>query len=41
MNIAGPTGRLLRNFCKAVGLPELPSDPRFDSPGNRTATAPR
>jgi formyl-CoA transferase len=35
VNIAGPTGRLLRNFCKAVGLPELPSDPRFDSPGNR------
>ncbi len=35
VNIAGPTGRLLRNFCKAVGLPELPADPRFDSPGNR------
>ena len=27
VNIAGPTGRLLRNFCKAVGLPELPDRP--------------
>jgi crotonobetainyl-CoA:carnitine CoA-transferase CaiB-like acyl-CoA transferase len=35
VNVAGPSGRLLRNFCKAVGLPELPSDPRFDSAGNR------
>ncbi|MFI5317846.1 MAG: CaiB/BaiF CoA transferase family protein [Myxococcota bacterium] len=35
VNVAGPSGRLLRNFCKAIGLPELPSDPRFDSPANR------
>jgi crotonobetainyl-CoA:carnitine CoA-transferase CaiB-like acyl-CoA transferase len=35
VNIAGPSGRLLRNFCKAIGLPELPSDPRFDSPAQR------
>jgi crotonobetainyl-CoA:carnitine CoA-transferase CaiB-like acyl-CoA transferase len=35
VNIAGPSGRLLRNFCKVVGLPDLPSDPRFDSAGKR------
>ena len=35
VNIAGPSGRLLRNFCKVIGLPELPADPRFDSPGKR------
>ena len=37
VNIAGPTGRLLRNFCKVIGLPELPSDPRFESAGKRYA----
>jgi crotonobetainyl-CoA:carnitine CoA-transferase CaiB-like acyl-CoA transferase len=37
VNVAGPSGRLLRNFCKVIGLPELPSDPRFDSPGKRFA----
>ena len=37
VNIAGPGGRLLRNFCEAIGLPELPADPRFDSPGRRFA----
>jgi crotonobetainyl-CoA:carnitine CoA-transferase CaiB-like acyl-CoA transferase len=37
VNIAGPGGRLLRNFCKAIGLPELPADPRFDSPAKRFA----
>jgi crotonobetainyl-CoA:carnitine CoA-transferase CaiB-like acyl-CoA transferase len=35
VNIAGPQGRLLRNFCKVIGLPDLPSDPRFDSTGKR------
>ena len=35
VNIAGPSGRLLRNFCKVIGLPELPSDPRFESPAQR------
>jgi len=35
VNVAGPSGRLLRNFCKAIGLPELPADPRFDSPAKR------
>jgi crotonobetainyl-CoA:carnitine CoA-transferase CaiB-like acyl-CoA transferase len=37
VNIAGPAGRLLRNFCKVIGLPELPDDPRFDSAGKRNA----
>ncbi len=37
VNIAGPSGRLLRNFCKVIGLPDLPSDPRFDSPAKRFA----
>jgi crotonobetainyl-CoA:carnitine CoA-transferase CaiB-like acyl-CoA transferase len=35
VNVAGPSGRLLRNFCKVIGLPDLPSDPRFESPGKR------
>ena len=37
VNIAGPQGRLLRNFCKVIGLPDLPSDPRFESTGKRYA----
>jgi crotonobetainyl-CoA:carnitine CoA-transferase CaiB-like acyl-CoA transferase len=37
VNVAGPHGRLLDRFCEVVGLPELPSDPRFDSPGKRSA----
>jgi len=35
VNVAGPSGRLLRNFCKAIGLPDLPADARFDSPAKR------
>ncbi|HTO53635.1 MAG TPA: CoA transferase [Myxococcota bacterium] len=35
VNVAGPSGRLLRNFCRAIGLPELPTDPRFDSQAKR------
>jgi crotonobetainyl-CoA:carnitine CoA-transferase CaiB-like acyl-CoA transferase len=35
VNVAGPSGRLLRNFCEVIGLPDLPSDPRFDSPAKR------
>ncbi|HTO69850.1 MAG TPA: CoA transferase [Myxococcota bacterium] len=35
VNVAGPSGRLLRNFCKAIGLPDLPADPRFDSAARR------
>jgi formyl-CoA transferase len=37
VNIAGPSGRLLRNFCSVVGLPGLVDDPRFDSAANRSA----
>jgi formyl-CoA transferase len=37
VNIAGPAGRLLRNFCAVVGLPDLVDDPRFDSATNRSA----
>jgi formyl-CoA transferase len=37
VNIAGPAGRLLRNFCAVVGLPDLVDDPRFDSATKRSA----
>jgi crotonobetainyl-CoA:carnitine CoA-transferase CaiB-like acyl-CoA transferase len=37
VNVAGPSGRLLRRFCEVVGLPELPSDPRFDTGAKRSA----
>jgi crotonobetainyl-CoA:carnitine CoA-transferase CaiB-like acyl-CoA transferase len=37
VNIAGPSGRLLRRFCEAIGLPDLPTDPRFDSAPKRSA----
>jgi crotonobetainyl-CoA:carnitine CoA-transferase CaiB-like acyl-CoA transferase len=36
VNIAGPSGRLLRRFCDVVGLPTLPSDPRFDTASKRS-----
>jgi crotonobetainyl-CoA:carnitine CoA-transferase CaiB-like acyl-CoA transferase len=36
VNIAGPSGRLLRSFCEAIGLPDLPEDPRFSSAGRRS-----
>ena len=36
VNVAGPAGRLLRAFCAAIGLPELPDDPRFSSAGRRS-----
>ena len=36
VNIAGPAGRLLRAFCDAIGLPDLPDDPRFSSAGRRS-----
>ncbi len=35
VNIAGPSGRLLRAFCDAIGEPDLPADPRFDTASNR------
>jgi formyl-CoA transferase len=37
VNVAGPSGRLLHRFCDAIGLPELPRDPRFDSGHKRSA----
>jgi crotonobetainyl-CoA:carnitine CoA-transferase CaiB-like acyl-CoA transferase len=35
LNVAGPSGRLLRRFCAAIGLPDLPLDPRFDTGAKR------
>ena len=29
VNVAGPSGRLWRGFCEAIGRPELPDDERF------------
>jgi crotonobetainyl-CoA:carnitine CoA-transferase CaiB-like acyl-CoA transferase len=37
VNVAGPSGRLLVRFCDAIGEPDLPSDPRFDSGVKRSA----
>jgi crotonobetainyl-CoA:carnitine CoA-transferase CaiB-like acyl-CoA transferase len=37
INVAGPSGRLLRRFCEVIGLPDLPWDPRFDSAAKRSA----
>jgi crotonobetainyl-CoA:carnitine CoA-transferase CaiB-like acyl-CoA transferase len=37
VNVAGPSGRLLRRFCDAIGRPDLPTDPRFDSGAKRSA----
>jgi formyl-CoA transferase len=37
INVAGSSGRLWRRFCDAIGLPDLPEDPRFDSPQKRSA----
>jgi formyl-CoA transferase len=37
VNVAGPSGRLLHRFCAAIGRPDLPSDPRFDSGAKRSA----
>jgi crotonobetainyl-CoA:carnitine CoA-transferase CaiB-like acyl-CoA transferase len=37
INVAGPSGRLLRSLCTVIGLPELPDDPRFDSAAGRSA----
>ena len=34
---SGPSGRLLRSLCEAIGLPGFPADPRFDSAANRLA----
>jgi formyl-CoA transferase len=37
VNIAGAFGRLLRRFCEAIGLPDLPTDARFDTTAKRSA----
>jgi crotonobetainyl-CoA:carnitine CoA-transferase CaiB-like acyl-CoA transferase len=37
INIAGPSGRLLRRLCDVIGLPGLPDDPRFDTAAKRSA----
>jgi crotonobetainyl-CoA:carnitine CoA-transferase CaiB-like acyl-CoA transferase len=37
VNIAGASGRLLRNMCEVVGLPGIPHDPRFSSAAGRSA----
>lgn len=37
VNVAGPSGRLLRRFCEAIGRPDLPTDPRFDTGPKRSA----
>jgi crotonobetainyl-CoA:carnitine CoA-transferase CaiB-like acyl-CoA transferase len=37
VNVAGPSGRLLHRFCDAIGRPDLPTDPRFDSGAKRSA----
>ena len=37
VNIAGRSGRLLHRFCDAIGLPDLPADPRFDTRRKRSA----
>ncbi|MGH8997136.1 MAG: CaiB/BaiF CoA transferase family protein [Acidimicrobiales bacterium] len=37
LNVAGPSGRLLHRLCEAIGLPEVPKDPRFDTGAKRSA----
>ena len=37
VNIGAASGRLLRAFATAIGLPRLPDDDRFDSPEKRSA----
>lgn len=36
LNVAAPYGRLLEQFAAAIGLPDLPNDPRFDSTPKRS-----
>jgi crotonobetainyl-CoA:carnitine CoA-transferase CaiB-like acyl-CoA transferase len=37
VNIAGASGRLLRNLCETIGLPGIPADPHFNSAAKRSA----
>jgi crotonobetainyl-CoA:carnitine CoA-transferase CaiB-like acyl-CoA transferase len=37
VNVAGLSGRLLDALCEVIGLPGLPSDPRFSSAARRSA----
>jgi formyl-CoA transferase len=37
VNIGAAGGRILRAFAEVIGLPELPADPRFDTPQKRFA----
>jgi len=37
VNIGGADGRLLHSLCDAIGLPDLPADPRFDTLARRSA----
>lgn len=37
VNVAAPRGRLLREFCKATGLEDVLTDPRFESTTSRSA----
>jgi len=37
VNIGAAGGRLLDSLCRAIGLPGIPADPRFDSPAKRSA----
>jgi crotonobetainyl-CoA:carnitine CoA-transferase CaiB-like acyl-CoA transferase len=36
LNVAGPSGRLWRNFCDAIGRGDLPDDERFSTGGRRS-----
>jgi crotonobetainyl-CoA:carnitine CoA-transferase CaiB-like acyl-CoA transferase len=37
LNVGGASGRLLEAFCRVIGEPDLPDDPRFDSIATRSA----
>jgi crotonobetainyl-CoA:carnitine CoA-transferase CaiB-like acyl-CoA transferase len=37
INIGAAGGRLLPSLCRAIGLPGIPDDPRFDSAARRSA----
>ncbi len=37
INLAGPSGRLWRRCCAVLGVPELATDPRFDTAEKRSA----